>query len=636
MSKFYLTTAIAYTSSKPHIGNAYDPVLADMIARYKKMQGFDVYFQTGTDEHGQKIEEKAKESGITPKEYVDKIAGVVKGVWGSLNIGYDRFIRTTDADHEHAVSEIFKKLYEKGDIYKGHYEGKYCTPCESFFTESQLVDGRCPDCGREVVDAKEEAYFLKLSKYQDRLLKFFEENPDFIKPESRKNEMINNFLKPGLSDLCVSRSSFKWGIPVEFDPNHVIYVWIDALSNYITGLGYLPEDKEHSGELYKKFWPCDLHVIGKDIVRFHTIYWPIILMALGEELPKQVLAHPWLLSGEDKMSKSRGNVIYADELAKRFSADAVRYYLLAEMPFGQDGTITYESFISRYNTDLANNVGNLVNRTVAMTNKYFGGKVTKPASFTDLDNEIIAAAKECAQKYVELMDEYRNSDTAAKIMLFAKRLNKYIDETTPWVLAKSEDDKPRLNDVLYVLLEGIRYLAIMLTPYIPQTAEKIFEQIGSGDNSLASLDSFGLSDGFTVGDATPLFARLDAEKIIAELDAGAEQEEVAQEANLITIDDFAKVELTAAEIKACEIIEKSKKLLKLTLFDGKGERTVASGIREYYSPSDLVGKTVVLVSNLKPAKLCGVESNGMILAADDGQNVKVVFLDGVKAGSKIR
>ena len=635
MSKFYLTTAIAYTSSKPHIGNAYDPVLADMIARYKKMQGFEVYFQTGTDEHGQKIEEKAKESGITPKEYVDKIAGVVKGVWDSLNIGYDRFIRTTDADHEHAVSEIFKKLYEQGDIYKGHYEGKYCTPCESFFTESQLVDGRCPDCGREVVDAKEEAYFLKLSKYQDRLLKYLEENPDFIKPESRKNEMINNFLKPGLSDLCVSRSTFKWGIPVEFDTNHVIYVWIDALSNYITGLGYLPEDKANSGELYKKFWPCDLHVIGKDIVRFHTIYWPIILMALGEELPKQVLAHPWLLSGEDKMSKSRGNVIYADELAKRFSADAVRYYLLSEMPFGQDGTITYESFISRYNTDLANNVGNLVNRTVAMTNKYFGGKVTKPANFTDLDNEIIAAAKDTREKYIQLMDDYKNSDTAAKIMLFAKRLNKYIDETTPWVLAKSEDGKPRLNDVLYVLLEGIRHLAVMLTPFIPQTAAKIFEQIGSKDKSLSSIDKFALSDGFSVGEAAPLFARLDAEKIIAELDAQSEAEQLPQ-AELITIDDFARVELTAAEIKACEPIEKSKKLLKLTLFDGKGERTVASGIREYYSPADLVGKTVVLVSNLKPAKLCGVESNGMILAADDGENVKVVFLDDVKAGSKIR
>lgn len=636
MSKFYLTTAIAYTSSKPHIGNAYDPVLADMIARYKKMQGFDVYFQTGTDEHGQKIEEKAAQAGITPKEYVDKIAAVVKGVWDSLNVGYDRFIRTTDADHEHAVSEIFKKLYEKGDIYKGHYEGKYCTPCESFFTESQLVDGRCPDCGREVKDAKEEAYFLRLSKYQDRLLKFFEENPDFIKPESRKNEMINNFLKPGLSDLCVSRSTFKWGIPVEFDKGHVIYVWIDALSNYITGLGYLPEDKENSGELYKKFWPCDLHVIGKDIVRFHTIYWPIILMALGEELPKQVLAHPWLLFGEDKMSKSRGNVIYADELAQRFTADAVRYYLLAEMPFSQDGNITYESFIARYNTDLANNLGNLVNRTVAMTGKYFDKKVTKPAAFCELDNEIILAANECAKKYVELMDDYKNSDAAAKIMLFAKRLNKYIDETTPWVLAKSEQDRPRLNDVLYVLLEGIRYLAVMLTPFIPQTAQKILEQIGSGDNTLKSLDNFGLSDGFCTGDAEPLFARLDAEKIIAELSAQKQDQQPEEKANIITIDDFAKVELTAAKIKACEIIEKSKKLLKLTLFDGKGERTVASGIREYYSPADLVGKTVVLVSNLKPATLCGVESNGMILAADDGENVKVVFLDGVKAGSKIR
>ena len=435
MEKFYITTAIAYASRKPHIGNTYDVVLADMIARYKRMQGFDVHFLTGSDEHGQKIEEYAKEAGITPKEYVDGVAGEIKRVWDCLDLTYDRFIRTTDKDHEDAVSKIFKKLYEQGDIYKDVYEGKYCVPCESFFTESQLVDGKCPDCGREVKDAKEEAYFLRLSKYQDRLLKYFEENPDFLKPDSRRNEMINNFLKPGLSDLCVSRSSFKWGIPVEFDNRHVIYVWIDALSNYIPGIGYNPDG---SSELYNKYWPCDLHVIGKDIVRFHTIYWPIILMALGIELPKQVLGHPWLLFAEDKMSKSKGNIIYADELVKEFGSDAVRYYLLSEMPFAQDGNITFESFINKFNTDLANNLGNLVNRTIAMTNKYFGGSVTKPNSFTELDNDLIDTIKNNIALYFKNMDVYHNADAVDKIVTICKRLNKYIDETTPWVLAKND------------------------------------------------------------------------------------------------------------------------------------------------------------------------------------------------------
>ncbi len=640
--KFYITTAIAYASRKPHIGNAYDIVLADMIARYKRMRGFDVYFLTGSDEHGQKIEELAKNEGITPKECVDRAAADIKLVWDSLNTTYDKFIRTTDDYHEKAVANIFKRLYEQGDIYKSRYEGKYCVQCESFFTPSQLVDGKCPDCGRDVIDSEEEAYFLRLSKYSDRLLEYYNSNPDFFVPDSRRNEMINNFIKPGLNDLCVSRSTFKWGVPVSFDDKHVIYVWIDALSNYITGIGY---DVDRQDEMYAKYWPADLHVIGKDIVRFHTIYWPVILMALGEPLPKQVLGHPWVLFAEDKMSKSKGNVIYADKLAERFGSDAVRYYLLSEIPFAQDGNITYESFINKYNSDLANTLGNLVNRTVAMTNKYFGGSVKKQLPFDEIDADLIRTAGETVEKYNRLMDNYRNADAVDAVMSFAKRCNKYIDETTPWSLAKNEADRQRLEGVMYNLLESIRMLAELLCPITPACVEGIREQIGCKDNSL----EFGVTDGFNVGAAAPLFARIETEKVLAELAAEMEAAKSEQskapksaEQNVITaeqigIEDFAKVELRAARIVACEPIKKAKKLLKLTLDDGTATpRTVASGIALYYSPDELIGKTVAVVANLKPATLCGVESNGMILAADTADGVKVVFLDGVPAGAKIR
>ncbi|MBR5923670.1 MAG: methionine--tRNA ligase [Clostridia bacterium] len=633
--KFYITTAIAYTSRKPHIGNAYDIVLADMIARYKRQNGYDVFFMTGSDEHGQKIEEYANKAGVTPKEYVDGVSGEIKKVWNSLNTSYDKFIRTTDPDHEKAVQHIFKKLYDRGDIYKGSYEGKYCVPCESFFTASQLVDGKCPDCGSEVIDAKEEAYFLKLSKYQDALIKYYDENPDFIKPDSRKNEMINNFIKPGLADLCVSRSSFKWGIPVTFDEGHVIYVWIDALSNYITGIGY--DTDGNATEQYKKLWPADLHVIGKDIVRFHTIYWPIILLALGEPLPKQVLGHPWVLFGEDKMSKSKGNVIYADELAEMFGSDAVRYYLLSEIPFTQDGTITYEAFIGKYNTDLANTLGNLVNRTVAMTGKYFGGTVDSTGDGDPLDGELKAFAKSAAEKYTENMEAYHNADAVAAIMSLGRRSNKYIDETAPWLLAKDEANRGRLKAVLYNLLECIRILGAALYPVIPECSDKIKELLGTDETSL----EFGAVKSYTVGEAKPLFARIDAEKALAEIaeKQNAQKESAENTAKLdeISIDDFAKIELRAAKVVACEPIPKAKKLLKLTLDDGSGKpRVVASGIAKYYTPDDLIGKTVAVVANLKPATLCGVESNGMILAADSGDEVKVVFLDGVTPGSKIR
>ena len=628
--KFYITTAIAYASSKPHIGNAYDIVLADMIARYKKQMGYEVYLMTGSDEHGQKIEEKAKAQGITPKEYVDNAAANIKAVWDSLNTSYDKFIRTTDADHEKAVQRIFTKLYEQGDIYKSTYEGKYCVPCESFYTESQLIDGKCPDCGREVIDSKEEAYFLRLSKYQDRLLKYFEENPDFIKPESRKNEMINNFLKPGLQDLCVSRSSFKWGVPVEFDDKHVIYVWIDALSNYITGIGYNPDG---STDKFSELWPADLHVIGKDIVRFHTIYWPIILMALGLPLPKQVLGHPWVLVGEDKMSKSKGNVVYADELAKHFGADAVRYYLLSQMPFGNDGTFTYESFINVFNADLANTIGNLVSRTVAMTKKYFGGTALKHEITEALDKELFAYAEACTQKYHKCMDDYRNADACAAVLDLAKRCNKYIDETMPWALAKDEAQKDRLNDVLYNLLDLIKIIGVLLRPIMPETAQNI-----AGDSISEELRA---ADSYTPEETANLFPRLDMEKVLAEI--AAEQEAKAEPEKIegiaqIGIEDFAKVELKAAKITACEPIPKAKKLLKLTLDDSSGTpRTVASGIAKWYKPEDLIGHTVIVVANLKPAKLCGVESNGMILAADCADDdVKVLFIDNVPAGSKIR
>ena len=561
--KYYITTAIAYTSRKPHIGNSYEIVMTDAIARYKRMQGYDVFFLTGTDEHGQKIEEYAKKSGVTPKEYVDKVAGEIKETCDLLNTTYDHFIRTTDDYHEKAVQKIFKKLYEQGDIYKGSYEGMYCTPCERFWTESQLVDGKCPDCGREVKKAKEEAYFLRLSKYQKQLEKYIEDNPDFIFPEQRKNEMVNNFIKPGLQDLCVSRTSFKWGIPVDFDPDHVVYVWIDALSNYITALGYSPDG---SGDNYKKYWPADVHIIGKDILRFHTIYWPIMLMALGEPLPKQVFAHPWLLFGSDKMSKSRGNVIYAEDLVKLIGVDAVRYYLLSEMPYVSDGSITYETVFERYNSDLANTLGNLVNRTVAMSNKYFDGQVMAPTAQEPLDEQLKDAALAAVENVDKLLSKYRVSDALEAILSLARRSNKYIDETAPWVLAKDEDKKERLGTVLYNLLESIRFIAILVSPFMPETAEKIFKQINTQVTSYDSLKEFGgLKAGEKVGTAEPLFSRLDSEKLLADI---AEAAKKAQEADKpkkeieqkpeITIDDFAKVELRVAKVEACEPVRELK------------------------------------------------------------------------------
>lgn len=644
--KFYITTAIAYTSRKPHIGNSYEIVMTDAIARYKRLQGYDVFFQTGTDEHGQKIEEIAAAEGITPKQHVDRVAGEIREICDLLNTTYDKFIRTTDPDHERVIQKIFKKLYDQGDIYKGHYEGMYCTPCESFWTESQLIDGKCPDCGREVKPAREEAYFLKLSKYQKQLEEYIEANENFIYPESRKKEMLNNFIKPGLQDLCVSRTSFKWGIPVDFDPKHVVYVWLDALANYITGIGY---DPDGSSEQYKKYWPADVHIIGKDIVRFHTIYWPIMLMALGEPLPKQVFGHPWLLFGTDKMSKSRGNVIYADDLVDLFGVDAVRYYLLAEMPYASDGSITYENMIERYNADLANTLGNLVNRTIAMTNKYFDG-VVQPGDVTEeLDGELKALAVETVGKVDKLLSEYRVSDTLDAIFTLAKRCNKYIDETAPWALAKDESKKARLGTVLYNLLESIRFVAVLLSPFLPETSEKILAQINTNIKDYDSLSAFGaLKAGTVVGKAEPLFARIDAKEMLEKIEARAEAaQEAAKEENAeveeaeglakIGIEDFSKVELKVAEIKDCEPVKKAKKLLKLTLDDGsKTPRTVASGIAKWYKPEELIGHKVIVVSNLKPAVLCGVESNGMILAADAGDEAKVVFVDGMPNGAKIR
>ncbi len=640
--KFYITTAIAYTSRKPHIGNSYEIVLTDAIARYKRLQGYDVFFLTGTDEHGQKIEEYARAAGVTPKEYVDKVAGEIRGICDLLNTTYDKFIRTTDDYHEKTVQKIFNKLYEQGDIYKSEYEGLYCTPCESFWTESQLVDGKCPTCGGEVKKAKEEAYFLRLSKYQKQLEDYIEKNDNFIYPESRKKEMLNNFIKPGLQDLCVSRSSFKWGIPVTFDDKHVIYVWIDALSNYITALGY---DPDGSSDLYKKYWPADVHIIGKDIVRFHTIYWPIMLMALGEPLPKQVYGHPWLLFGTDKMSKSKGNVIYADDLVSLLGVDATRYYLLSEMPHANDGSISYETIIERYNSDLANTLGNLVNRTVAMTNKYFGGEIKKPGEETELDRELKKFALDTVRKVDDGINTYHIADAVDSVMNLAKRCNKYIDETTPWALAKNEEFD-RLGTVLYNLLEAIRYIAVLLTAFLPNTAEAIFGQIGTDVKSYDSLENFGgLAVGGKVGEAKPLFSRIDAEKMLAEINEKVEKEMAKakiqndlKNVEQIGIDEFAKTELRVAEVVDCVPVKRAKKLLKLTLDDGSGQpRTVASGIAQWYKPEDLIGRKVIVVANLKPATLCGVESCGMILAGDCGENeVKVVFVDGMPNGTKIR
>ncbi|MGN0574942.1 MAG: methionine--tRNA ligase [Ruminococcus sp.] len=648
MSKkpFYITTAIAYASKKPHIGNTYEVVFTDAVARYKRMQGYDVFFLTGTDEHGLKIEELAKQEGISPKEHVDKVVGEIKEICKIMNISYDGFIRTTDEQHEKVVQKIFKKLYDNGDIYKSSYEGLYCTPCESFWTSSQLVDGKCPDCGREVQPANEEAYFLRLSKYQQWLEDYIEEHPDFIVPESRKKEMLNNFIKPGLQDLCVSRTTFTWSIPVTFDPKHVIYVWIDALSNYITALGY---DPDGSDELFNKYWPCDCHVIGKDIMRFHSIYWPIMLHALGLEIPKKLFGHNWILFGEDKMSKSRGNVIYANDVVETFGVDGARYYLLSEMPVNSDGSITYEALVERYNSDLANTLGNLVNRTVAMSKKYFNGEIMPPAEHEAVDHELMNMAEELPGKIEALMDEYRMADTMDAIMSLARRANKYIDETSPWVLAKDSEKAARLGTVLYNLLETIRFIGVALAPFLPETSEKILNEIGTDVRSLESLEHFGgLEAGKQVGEAVPLFARIDAEKFMAEALAAMEakaaaakaEQDAAEEITLapeITIDDFAKVEIRAAKVISCEKVKKSSKLLCLQLDDGMGGRQVVSGIAQYYKPEDLIGKTVQLIANLKPAKLCGVESCGMICAADTPDGVKVIFVDdSIPAGSKIR
>ena len=647
--KYYITTAIAYTSRKPHIGNSYEIVLTDAIARFKRLQGYDVFFLTGTDEHGQKIEEYAKAANVTPKEYVDKVAGEIKDICDLLNTTYDKFIRTTDDYHEKTVQKIFKKLYDQDDIYKSEYEGLYCTPCESFWTESQLVDGKCPDCGREVKPAKEEAYFLRLSKYQKQLEEHIENNPDFIYPESRKKEMLNNFIKPGLQDLCVSRTSFKWGVPVTFDDKHVIYVWIDALSNYITALGY---DPDGSSDLYKKYWPANVHIIGKDIIRFHTIYWPIMLMAMGEPLPAKVYGHPWLLFGEDKMSKSKGNVIYADELVARFGVDAVRYYLLSEMPHAQDGSISYDTMIERYNSDLANTIGNLVNRTVAMANKYFDGVLACNTASEELDDGFKADILAALPKMEKAFDDFRISDALDAVLTIAKRSNKYIDETAPWALAKDEDKKDRLSTVLYNLIESIRIIAVELLAFMPETSKAILGQINTDIDTYESIKTFGaIPAGHKVGTATPLFARIDVEKITAEIQAEMEAKaKAAQKDNRraelteelegiakIGIDDFAKVDLRVAQITDCVPVKRAKKLLQLTLDDGtENPRTVASGIALYYKPEQLIGKKVIVVSNLKPAVLCGVESHGMILAGEITEDdIKVAFVDGLPAGTQL-
>lgn len=636
---YYITTAIAYTSGKPHIGNTYEVVLADSIARYKRFVGYDVRFQTGTDEHGQKIEIKAFENLSTPKEFVDDVAGQIKSIWDLMNTSYDKFIRTTDEDHEKQVQKIFKKLYDQGDIYKGEYEGMYCTPCESFFTPSQLVDGKCPDCGRECQPAKEEAYFFKLSKYADRLIEHIKANPDFIQPESRKNEMMNNFLLPGLQDLCVSRSSFKWGIPVEFDPGHVIYVWIDALSNYITGLGYDVDGA--SSELYKRYWPADLHLIGKDILRFHTIYWPIMLMALGEPLPKQIFGHPWLLQSNGKMSKSRGNVIYADDMVDLFGVDAVRFFLLHEMPFENDGVISWELVIERINSELANTLGNLVNRTISMSNKYFGGIVTNTNETAPVDEELKNQVMTTRLKVNECMEKLRVADAITEIFALFKRCNKYIDETTPWVLGKDPAQADRLNTVLYNLVESITVGATLLEPFMPETAEKILKQLNTEKRRVTELASFGLypSGNQVAAEPEMLFARIDAPVMLDEIERRfpskpeePEEEEKPKKKSRtsveiptvdtrvkeeITIEEFDRMQLQMGEILSCEEVQKSKKLLCSQVQVNGKVLQIVSGIKNYYTPEEMVGKKVVVITNLKPTKLAGVESEGMLLCAED-------------------
>lgn len=633
---YYLTTAITYTSGKPHIGNTYEIILADAIARSKRQEGYNVYFQTGTDEHGQKIELKAKEAGVEPKQFVDEKAAIVKNIWDLMDTTYDRFMRTTDEYHIKQVQKIFKKLYDQGDIYLGHYEGKYCTACESFFTESQLVDGKCPDCGGPVHDAKEEAYFFKLSKYTDRLIKHIEEHPEFIQPVSRKNEMMNNFLKPGLQDLCVSRTSFTWSIPVDFDPKHVVYVWIDALTNYITGLGY-DVDGNH-GELYKKYWPADLHLIGKDIVRFHTIYWPIMLMALDIPLPKQVFGHPWLLQGESKMSKSKGNVIYADDLVDIFGVDAVRYYVLHEIPYDNDGSITWDLLVERINSDLANILGNLVNRTIAMTNKYFDGIVTNPGVSEPVDDELKEIALQMPKKVQQYMDEFKASKALDEIFVLLRRTNKYIDDTMPWALAKEEDKKDRLATVLYNLIEAIRFSAIALEPYMPSTSKKILDQINTDQRDFLKLDTFGLyKEGTKVTDKPQqLFARLDPKEVEKKVEALHPKKEEVKQDNLITIDDFAKIELVVGTVEKCKKHPDADKLLVSQINIGKETRQIVSGIADFYSPEDMIGRKVIVVSNLKPAKLRGVESQGMILAGSKKKLLELVSVENLPNGTKIR
>lgn len=638
---YYLTTAIAYTSGKPHIGNTYEAVLADSIVRFKRMQGYDVRFQTGTDEHGQKIELKAKEDGISPKEFVDNVAGQIKNIWDLMNTSYDRFIRTTDEDHEKQVQKIFKKLYEQGDIYKGEYQGMYCTPCESFFTPSQLIDGKCPDCGRKCEEAKEEAYFFKLSKYADRLIEHINNHPEFIQPESRKNEMMNNFLIPGLQDLCVSRTSFKWGIPVTFDDKHVIYVWIDALSNYITGLGY--DVDGDSDELYNKYWPADLHLIGKDILRFHTIYWPIMLMALDIPLPKQIFGHPWLLQGDGKMSKSKGNVLYADDLVNIFGVDAVRFFVLHEMPFDNDGVISWELVIERVNSELANTLGNLVNRTISMSNKYFDGIVSNEAVEEETDKDLKDVVTSVAGKVAEKMEKLRVADAITEIFNLFRRCNKYIDETMPWVLAKEEDKKDRLKTVLYNLIESISIGASLLEPFMPETSEKILNQINAAKRPLESMGEFGLyKSGSKVTDSPEiLFARLNADDVMKEVSEkfGADEDTASKEEETkttdvidnipakpeIAFDDFMKMQFQVGEVIECKEVPKSKKLLCSQVKIGNSVKQIVSGIRKYYTPEEMVGKKVMVLVNLKPAKLAGVLSEGMLLCAEDADgNVALV------------